>query len=73
MELIERIRDTHFPYRVQASVDAELAQLLASSGLPDTWTPTLQLHAGDLQLGDTRNPEQLGVRIAESVYGSMNK
>ena len=59
--------------RLQASIEAELARLLTDGGMPDAWTPTLQLRAGDLQLGDTSNPEQLGVRIAESVYGSMSK
>ena len=59
--------------RLQASVEAELKRLLADSGRLDTWTPRLQLRAGDLQLGETRDPDQLGVQIAESVYGAMSK
>jgi hypothetical protein len=57
---------------LQATVETELARLLATDGL----TPGLlasgavpSLPAGEMQIGTERNPTRLGEQIARSVYG----
>ncbi len=59
---------------VQASVEAELARLLASDGL----TSALQIGGavpympgGSIQLARDSNPHKLGQQIAQAVYGGI--
>jgi hypothetical protein len=60
--------------RVQAAVEGELARLLAGGGL----APGLQaggalpgVSAPSIQLAPGSSPAQMGVQIAQSVYGGI--
>jgi hypothetical protein len=60
--------------RVQAAVEGELARLLAEGGL----APGLRaggalraVPANPIQLAPGNNPTQIGMQIAQSVYGGI--
>lgn len=59
---------------VQATVEAELARLLAANGLtPDLMTGGAMpnVPGGSIQLTDGRNPYGLGQQIAQAIYGGI--
>ncbi len=59
---------------VQAAVEAELSQLLASSGLSATLLAggTLpRLSVPTIALRGTESPAQIGAQIAQAVYGGI--
>ena len=59
---------------LQAAVEAELARLLRTEGIPDNWqaggvVPLVPSGAIQLKLGT--NPTQMGQQIAQGIYGGM--
>lgn len=59
---------------VQASVEAELARLLAADGLAANLLAggaLAHVQAGSIQLTGEGNPSQLGWQIARAVYGGI--
>jgi len=60
--------------QVQASVEAELARLLAADGLASglqTGGMLPHLPGGNIQLTGDNNPSALGQQIAQAVYGGI--
>lgn len=61
---------------LQAAVEAELARLLAIDGLsPDLAAGGAHPHikAGNIQLANNSNPNQLGQQIARAVHGGISR
>lgn len=61
---------------LQAAVEAELGRLLAEGGVsPDLagGGAVPSVRAGGFEMGGDGNPDQLGTRIARSVYGGIGK
>ena len=61
---------------VQASVEAELARLLAADGLTSalqTGGAVPYMPGGSIQLARDGNPNTLGQQIAQAVYGGIGK
>jgi hypothetical protein len=67
---IERTQGPH----VQAAVEAELARLLTENGLGATWEAggaVPSVRASAIQLTSGSSPAQVGIQIAQSVYGGI--
>ena len=62
---------------LQASVETELARLLADGGLsPSLYggrRPAVDVATNGIQLASGNDPVQLGQQIAQSVYGGIGK
>jgi hypothetical protein len=61
---------------VQAAVEAELARLLGEGGLASSLQAggaLPSLRAGAIQLASNGNPQQIGIQIAQSVYGGIGQ
>jgi hypothetical protein len=59
---------------LQAAVEAELARLLSTEGIPDKWKAggvVPQVPRGAIQLKPGTNPTQMGQQIAQGIYGGM--
>ncbi|HRJ53113.1 MAG TPA: hypothetical protein PLE99_10110 [Candidatus Thiothrix moscowensis] len=58
---------------LQAAVEGELARLLAEGGLVTGNMHVRSVQAGGVELGDGRDPVEMGAQIAGAVYGGMGK
>jgi hypothetical protein len=56
---------------LQAAVEAELARLLATEGIPDKWKAGGVAPSGAIQLKPGTNFTQMGQQIAQRIYGGM--
>ncbi len=55
---------------LKATVEAELAKLLASETLPTNWQPNVSIPP--IEVSPTSHPSQMGQQIAQAIYGGMN-
>ncbi|MBW4644932.1 MAG: hypothetical protein KME23_18395 [Goleter apudmare HA4340-LM2] len=55
---------------LKATVEAELAKLLTTEGLPANWQPDISIPP--IEVLPTSHPSQMGQQIAQAIYGEMN-